>query len=143
MPVPNTLHPRETLRNFVNGGSSHPEVREFKQQCRWICSVGTLNGLAAWVDARDVMGLFDTPELQKASLSVLCSISRWEALIDAERQEREAANHVPWETRMQLINEREKQRRANCPPVGHRITRRKLSLQERMAAGAELHGFDD
>lgn len=143
MGVPNSNHPRDTLRNFVNGGSSYPEVRRFKEDCRWICSVGSLHGLAAWVDARDAMGLLDeTVELQKASLSVLCTIGRWEALIQQEREERRAAKHVPWEIRQQMIVEREQQRRANYPTVGHRITRRKLSLQERMAAGAEKHGFE-
>ena len=136
-------HPRETLANYLRGRSMYPEVREFKDQCKWICSVCSLHGLEAFIYAREQMGLLHTPELMRSAEIIYGTIARWRLLIAKEQHESESARRMPWEAKQKMLVERERQRRQNSPSASYVVTRRKPTLKERMAAGAELHGFTD
>ena len=134
-------HPRETLQEQLASRSVDPRVRQLKDYLRWMLAAGTtLDGMMTWLEERSEMGLFKQDETIFVS-RIFSTLVRWHDHIQKQKK-LAASTRMSWEEKHRLLVEREQKRRQNCPSASYVVTRRKLSLQERMAAGAELHGFD-
>ena len=56
---------RERLRGYLSRRSkNNPRLLELQEQASWIASVGTVDGLIAWLEAREELGLLDSEQLR-------------------------------------------------------------------------------
>jgi len=134
-------HPRETLQEQLASRSVDPRVRQLKDYLRWMLAAGTtLDGMMTWLEERSEMGLFKQDEAIFVS-RIFSTLVRWHDHIQKQKK-LAASNRMSWEEKHRLLVEREQKRRQNCPSVSYVVKPRKLSLADRMAAGAELHGFE-
>ena len=134
-------HPRETLQEQLASRSVDPRVRQLKDYLRWMLAAGTtLDGMMTWLEERSEMGLFKQDETIFVS-RIFGTLVRWHDHIQKQKK-LAASNRMSWEEKHRLLVEREQKRRQNCPSVSYVVKPRKLSLADRMAAGAELHGFE-
>jgi len=127
---------RERLRELLGRRSKpFPKLRELQEQVSWIASVGSVDGLIEWLDAREALGLLDRDQFSYArDVVVVClglSNERLDAQMPPPKQRR------PWDEQLALINAREAKRRQNWRPVGYRVTPKPPSTAERMAAAWE------
>ena len=134
-------HPREILQEQLASRSVDPRVRQLKDYLRWMLAAGTtLDGMMTWLEERSEMGLFKQDEAIFVS-RIFSTLVRWHDHIQKQKK-LAASTRMSWEEKHRLLVEREQKRRQNCPSVSYVVKPRKLSLADRMAAGAELHGFE-
>ena len=77
--------PRERLRNHLRIPSKiHPKLRELQEQAAWIASVGTVDGLIAWLEAREDLGLLDSLQLRYAHGVVSAAMALINEYMDAQ-----------------------------------------------------------
>lgn len=118
--MPRQRTAREQLRGLLKQRAQFRELRELQEQTRWVASVGSVDGLISWLEARQELGLLNDRHLKysrcvvKACKRLITEHIRWQAPKPTPRR--------PWEEQMALINERESARRAALPPVGYRCT---------------------
>ena len=138
--------PRERLRDYLRVRSKvHPRLRELQEQAAWVASVSTVEGLIAWLEAREDLGLLDSPQLRYAHGVVAAAMALINEYMDAQLPPKPPRR--TWAEQLALLNERETQRRLNDPPVGYRFkpkhppvppaAERQRSMLERMAAAWE------
>ena len=114
-----SIPPRERLAALLKQGSSIPELKDFRNQCRDVFRLGGVIGLDEWIEARRDLGLFPTRQVERAADDLQFALGR---VIDQAM-----ANSAPrapvsmsWEEKLARLNERETKRRQNTPPVGYR-----------------------
>ena len=111
----------ERFAALLKHGSSDPEINDFREQARDVFRVGGAAGLACWIEARRDLELLNDPAVAKAAkglqLAAARAIIEDIGLLPESRKPRRS-----WEEQLALINERERKRRENLPPVGYRGT---------------------
>ena len=111
----------ERFAALLKHGSSDPEINDFREQARDVFRVGGAAGLACWIEARRDLELLNDPAVAKAAnglqLAAARAIIEDIGLLPESRKPRRS-----WEEQLALINERERKRRENLPPVGYRCT---------------------
>ena len=111
----------ERFAALLKQGSSDPEINDFREQARDVFRVGGAAGLACWIEARRDLELLNDPAVAKAAnglqLAAARAIIEDIGLLPESRKPRRS-----WEEQLALINERERKRRENLPPVGYRCT---------------------
>ena len=114
-----SIPPRERLAALLKQGSSIPELKDFRNQCRDIFRLGGVLGLDYWIEARRDLGLITDPLVERAATDLQFALGH--VIDEASKPASPAAPAAPsWEERQRLINERETQRRQNVAPVGYR-----------------------
>ena len=130
-PTPKTT-PRERLAKILKAGSTIPELREFRQQCRDVFRLGGVLGLDYWIEARRNLDLLTDKAVSKAADDLQGCFG---SVIDAATVEPDPKpTGLSWEERLDQINKREEHQRRHVPRVGCYVTRRPPTLRERMAA---------
>ena len=111
---------RERLRGHLSCRSKiHPRLLELQEQTSWIASVGTVDGLIAWLEAREELGLLDSEQLRYARNVVLAAVALINEHLDAQLPPEPPRR--PWAEQLALINERESARRAAERPTGYHV----------------------
>ena len=111
--------PRERLAALLKQGSSIPELKDFRNQCRDVFRLGGVMGLDHWIEARRDLGLFPTRQVERAADDLQSALGR--VIDEATTKPAPAPGpSLTWEQRLELINARETKRRQNLPPVGYR-----------------------
>ena len=130
-PRPKTT-PRERLAKILKAGSTIPELKEFRQQCRDVFCLGGVLGLDHWIEARRNLDLLTDKAVVKAADELQAAIG---SVIDAATVKPEPKpSGMSWEERLDRINKREEHQRRHVRRVGCYVTRRKPTCAERMAA---------
>ena len=110
---------RERLARLLKQGSPIPEVRQFREQCRDIYSMGGVMAVDHWIEARRDLGLISGRLVNRAADDLQGCIAS--VIEEATKSASPPPPAGPsWEERQRLINERETKRRQNAPPVGYR-----------------------
>ena len=130
-----SIPPRERLAVLLKQGSSIPELKDFRNQCRDVFRLGGVIGLDEWIEARRDLGLFPTRQVERAADDLQAALGR--VIDEATTKPAPAPSpSLTWEQRLELINARETKRRENLPPIGYRpsphlpTTYERYSLQE-------------
>lgn len=110
---------KERLAALLKQGSSIPELKDFRNQCRDVFRLGGVIGLHEWIEARRDLGLITYPLVERAVTDLQSALGR---VIDQAMENSAPAAPVSmsWEERQRLINERETKSRQNVAPVGYR-----------------------
>ena len=75
----------ERLRGYLSRRSkNNPRLLELQEQASWIASVGTVDGLIAWLEAREDLGLLDSPQLRYAHGVVSAAMALINEYMDAQ-----------------------------------------------------------
>ena len=114
-----SIPPRERLAALLKQGSSIPELKDFRNQCRDVFRLGGVLGLDYWIEARRDLGLFPTRQVERAADDLQAALGR--VFDEATTKPAPAPGpSLTWEQRVELINERETKSRQNIAPVGYR-----------------------
>ena len=111
---------KERLAALLKQGSSIPELKDFRDQCRDVFRLGGVIGLDEWIEARRDLGLLPTRQVERAADDLQAALGR---VFDEATLKPSHALPVSrsWEERQRLINEREDHRRNAKPkPPLHR-----------------------
>jgi len=105
---------KELLAALLKQGSSIPELKDFRNQCRDVFRLGGVIGLDEWIEARRDLGLIPTRQVERAADDLQFALGR---VIDQAMANSAPAAPVSmsWEERQRLINEREAHRRNATP----------------------------
>ena len=99
---------RERIQALLKGGSSIPELAEFKDHARDVLKIGGIYGLDCWIDARTRLGLIT----DKAVIRAADILSNATVQVIYERVKvREKVSPLTVEQKSRLILERENRRR--------------------------------
>ena len=122
--------PQERLAKTLKQGSTIPELKEFRQQCRDVFKLGGVFGLDNFIEARRDLGLLYNKDVSKAADDLQVALG---SVIDAATLNPEpTTSKLTAEERLRLINEREENARNSVRFVGTKV---KLNQVSRMAAG--------
>ena len=124
--------PRERLAKILKAGSTIPELREFRQQCRAVFRLGGVLGLDYWIEARRNLNLLTDKSVWKAADELQAALGS--VMDSATMKPKPQQSGMSWEERLDRINKREEHQRRHVPRVGCYVTRRKPTCAERMAA---------
>ena len=114
-----SIPPRERLAALLKQGSSIPELKDFRNQCRDVFRLGGVIGLDEWIEARRDLGLFPTRQVERAADDLQSALGR--VIDEATTKPAPAPGpSLTWEQRLELINTRETKSRQNVAPVGYR-----------------------
>lgn len=116
--------PRERLAALLKQGSSIPELKDFRNQCRDVFRLGGVMGLDHWLEARRNLKLLPTRQVERAADDLEAVLGR---VIDEATMKPAPAPRpsLTWEQRVELINTRETIRRNAKPkPPPHRLPNR-------------------
>ena len=110
---------KERLAALLKQGSSIPELKDFRNQCRDVFRLGGVLGLDYWIEARRDLGLITDPLVERAATDLQLVLGR---VIDQAMENSATAAPVSmsWEEKLARLNERETKRRQNIAPVGYR-----------------------
>ena len=135
--------PRERLRGILNRRSHrHDELHDLQFQVDWITAVATLPGLIDWLEAREALGLYLETATRRWVSEVVNAAT--DVLLESFRKptQQPRPSTLTYEQRLELINERERQRREASRPkpivkpltTAERMQRAYARLEQRGAA---------
>lgn len=116
--------PHERIQGLLKGGSSIPELAEFKDHARDVLKIGGIYGLDCWIDSRTKLGLIPDPSVVRLAET----ISNIAIQLMAERiKVKEKVSPLSAEEKHRLILERENKRRNPEPHHLHQALHSKES----------------
>ena len=116
--------PRDQIQGVLKGGSSIPELAEFKDQARDVFAMGGFYGLDCWIDARLRLGLIVEKTVVRAARNL--SNTSIKAIYQGAKS-RAKVSPLTVEEKYRLIVERENKRRNPKPHHLHQTLNSKES----------------
>ena len=127
---------KERLAALLKQGSSIPELKDFRNQCRDVFRLGGVIGLDEWIEARRDLGLFPTRQVERAADDLQFALGR---VIDQAM-----ANSAPsapvsmsWEEKLARLQRTGNQASAERPACGLSTTPASKAQTETKGAAAK------